>query len=121
MSTEDYIEACGIWEEKESERFDILMEHAAVCEWFGYALIALNRYYLLDKCLNVMLLQLLIKYSMILYYAEHKQISKKVQTFLLSLWTRCISHRRNGMAKIIKEMKEKDILSIDNMFLVLKA
>lgn len=63
----------------------------------------------------------MIKYSMILYYAEYKQISKEVQVFILSLWTRSISHRRAGMAKIIKDMKEKDILSIDSMFLLLKS
>lgn len=121
VCTEEYITTCRLWEQKEAERFDILMEHAAVCEWFGYALISLNRYYLLDNCLNIMLLQVLIKYSMILYYTEYKQISKEVQVFILSLWTRSISHRRAGMAKIIKDMKEKDILSIDSMFLLLKS
>lgn len=116
---EQYIEAEERWQNEKASTFDILAEHLTVYDWYGCALEAVEQYYFLENSLFIMLEQLLIKYSMILYYSKYKNLDRNMQKFIISLLSRIIDHGRKPLKKTIINMGE-NMLSIDNIFLLLK-
>lgn len=103
----------------EQEEFDILMEHVAAYNWMQYAMLEFTDYYMMDNYWDVLLEQMLIRHFCILHYSIYGGIEWDDIQFIVAFICRSISHGRATMKEKLRDFKEKEILSVANLYLLM--
>ncbi len=106
-------------EEKWTDRFEILDEHIAVSDWFHNAMLAREADYLYANGIEVILIQVLLRYMRILLYQQYRTIDREKEILCISLIERTIMHGRNGNTKVIEKLEEQGLLSRGHLLLML--
>lgn len=119
ISGEEYKKAYDEWEEREGSRFDILMEHIMSYEWMRWAMTAFTESYMQDNYWSIVCEQILIKYLCVMHYSIYGEISWEIYQFITSLVSRTLTHGRDGTKKVLEELKEEEILSVGNLYLLI--
>lgn len=117
----EYKEQMAEWAAEEKENFDILMEQVIAYQWMRYAMEGWTSSYMVDNYWEIICEQLLIKYFCILYYAIHRKINWENYEFIIALVIRALSHGRDALKIILENLKEKEILSVANLFWLIQS
>ena len=119
ISFEEYKAAEDRWESKEKDKFEILMEHVASYNWMQYALMGFTKYYMMDNYWDVLLEQMLVKHFSILHYSIYNRMEWNATEFIISFICRTISHGRGTMKEKLKDFKEKELLTVANLYMLI--
>lgn len=117
---EEYKAAYDKWSGQEKEKFDILMENIMAYNWMQFALKGFTEDYMLDNFLGIILENILIKHFSILYYSMHGEIGDSMQEFIVALCVRKISNAKNRVKEELEKLKEEGILSVANLYFLLR-
>lgn len=91
---------------------EIIFEHMSVILTYEEELKAFNRCYIRDNYNYIMLLELVIRHCIQLYYQETGAVSEEKQQVIISMCIRLFIHSKVRFVKIIEELQEIKIWSM---------
>lgn len=119
ISFEEYKASEDRWKNGGAEEFDIWMEHIVAYNWMQYAMLGFTEYYMMDHYWNILLEQILIRHFCILHYSIYGDIKWDSIQFIVAFLCRSIGHAEGTMKEKLRNLKEKEILLVPNVYLLM--